>query len=57
MELNLDYMLQRMWDYLGLLRIYTKRRGQPPDLNDPIVLSTERHGLTVEAACKSISKE
>ena len=57
MELNLDYMLQRMWDYLGLLRIYTKRRGQTPDLNDPIVLSTERHGLTVEAACKSISKE
>jgi ribosome-interacting GTPase 1 len=57
MNLNLDYMLQRMWDYLGLIRIYTKRRGQQPDLNDPIVLSSERHGLTVDAACRGISKE
>lgn len=57
MSLNLDYLLQRMWDYMGLIRIYTKRRGQAPDLSDPIVLSTERHGLTVEAVCQSISKE
>jgi uncharacterized protein len=35
-------MLQKMWDYLGLIRIYTKRRGQQPDLNEPIVLSSER---------------
>jgi ribosome-interacting GTPase 1 len=42
MHLNIDEMLQRMWEYLGLLRIYTKRRGQPPDLTAPIVLSTER---------------
>ena len=42
MDLNLDFMLQKMWDYLGLIRIYTKRRGQQPDLNEPIVLSSER---------------
>eukprot|EP01038_Epipyxis_sp_PR26KG_P010170 gene10170-13682_t len=57
MNLNLEYLLQRMWDYMGLIRIYTKRRGQPPDLNEPMVLSAERHGMTVEAACTSISKE
>lgn len=57
MNLNLDYLLQRMWDYMGLIRIYTKRRGQAPDLTQPIVLSSERHGLTVEAVCSSISKE
>lgn len=57
MSLNLDYLLQRMWDYMGLIRIYTKRRGQAPDLSQPIVLSSERHGLTVEAVCKGISKE
>lgn len=57
MKLNIDYMLQKMWEYMGLLRIYTKRRGQAPDLTEPVVLSNERHGLTVEAACKSISKE
>ena len=32
MSLNIDYMLQKMWQYLGLIRIYTKRRGQAPDL-------------------------
>jgi ribosome-interacting GTPase 1 len=57
MHLNMDYLLQRMWDYMGLTRIYTKRRGQQPDLNEPIVLSTQRHGLTVEAVCTTISKE
>lgn len=57
MQLNLDEMLQRMWDYLGLIRIYTKKRGQQPDLSAPIVLSSERHGLTVGDACKSISKD
>ena len=30
LKLNIDVMLQTMWDYLGLIRIYTKRRGQPP---------------------------
>jgi ribosome-interacting GTPase 1 len=57
MSLNIDLMLQKMWEYLGLIRIYTKRRGQAPDLNEPIVLSSERNGTTVEAACKCISKE
>lgn len=56
-NLNLDYLLQRMWDYMGLIRIYTKRRGQAPDLAEPIVLSKSRHGYTVEAACNSISRE
>jgi len=56
MNLNLDYLLQKMWEYMGLIRIYTKRRAQPPDLTAPIVLSSERHGLTVEAASGSISK-
>lgn len=57
MNLNLDFMLQKMWEYMGLIRIYTKRRGQSPDLNDPIVLSLERNGLSVEAATESISRE
>jgi ribosome-interacting GTPase 1 len=57
MNLNLDYLLQKMWDYMGLIRIYTKRRGQAPDLNEPIVLSSVRHGLSVEAAAGTISKE
>ena len=57
MNLNIDYMLQRMWEYMGLLRIYTKRRGQPPDLSEPVVLSSQRNGFSVEAVCRSISSD
>ncbi len=27
MELNLDILLSRVWDYLSLIRVYTKKRG------------------------------
>mmetsp|Transcript_2093 Transcript_2093/g.3705 ORF Transcript_2093/g.3705 Transcript_2093/m.3705 type:complete len:408 (+) Transcript_2093:76-1299(+) len=57
MDLNIDFLLEKMWQYMGLIRIYTKKRGQPPDLADPIVLSGQRHGLDVEAAVTAISKE
>ena len=28
LKLNIEEMLQKMWEYLGLIRIYTKRRGR-----------------------------
>ena len=27
LKLNLDYLLVKIWDYLQLSRVYTKRRG------------------------------
>ena len=27
MKLNLDYMLEKLWDYLSLIQVYTKKRG------------------------------
>ncbi len=57
LNLNLDYMLSKMWEYMGLMRIYTKRKGQAPDLDEPVILSKTRHGLTVESVCHSISKD
>jgi small GTP-binding protein len=57
MKLNIEYMLQMIWDYMGLIRVYTKKRGEGPDLDEPIVLSSQRDGLTVGACCKGISKE
>ncbi|MGK3743407.1 MAG: small GTP-binding protein [Bacillariaceae sp.] len=29
-----DLIKQKMWEYLGLTRIYTKRKGSPPDLKE-----------------------
>lgn len=57
-QLNLDVLLARMWDYMGLIRIFTKRRGAPPDLEEPVVLSTQRPGgITVETATARVSRE
>ena len=43
---SLDYLIDRIWDELGLVKIYTKKRGAHPDLSDPICL---RRGATIEA--------
>ena len=55
-ELNLDRLVDRVWDYLSLTRIYTKKRGEPPDFAEPVVLTAGRFGITVEALCNQIHK-
>lgn len=54
MDLNTDALLELMWRMLDLCRIYTKKRGAPPDLAEPVVLTDGRGGRTVEALCKQI---
>lgn len=39
-QLNLDRLLARMWEEMGLVRVYTKPQGQQPDFTDPVVLSS-----------------
>jgi ribosome-interacting GTPase 1 len=50
MELGLDLLLEKVWDALGIVRVYTKRKGAQPDFVDPMILSEGRHGLTVASA-------
>eukprot|EP00904_Undaria_pinnatifida_P009410 jgi/Undpi1/559/HiC_scaffold_10.g04023.m1 len=57
MKLNLAALLAKMWAYMGLIRIFTKRRGHPPDFTDPVILSSERSGTNVKAATQHISRE
>lgn len=54
LEWNLDELLERMWEYLNLVRIYTKPRGQIPDYNAPVVM--RRGFTTVEDFCNRIHK-
>lgn len=42
---SLDYLIERIWDDLGLVRVYTKKRGAHPDLDDPVCM---RKGSTIE---------
>lgn len=46
---SLDYLIERIWADLGLVKVYTKKRGAHPDLTDPICLRT---GATIEVTLK-----
>lgn len=53
MKLNLDYLLDTLWDYLALIRVYTKKPGQSPEFDDGLIL---RKGVTVEHVCHGIHR-
>jgi len=56
-KLNLDGLLHAAWRYLGLVRVYTRKRGEKPDLDEPVVLTQARGGLTIKNACAQIHKD
>ncbi|KAK6090553.1 hypothetical protein P3W45_000276 [Vairimorpha bombi] len=53
-EWNIEELKEEIWDRLNLTRVYTKRKGDFPDLNNPVVL---RNGCTVFDLCRSIHKD
>ncbi|KAJ8084388.1 Ribosome-interacting GTPase 2 [Marasmius tenuissimus] len=53
MDLNLDYLVDRMWDALYIVKVFTKKRGAHPDLSDPVCM---RKGSTIEDVCDSIHR-
>jgi small GTP-binding protein len=55
-ELNLDRLVDKIWEYLSLTRIYTKKRGEAPDFTEPVVLTAGRYGITIESLCNQIHK-
>jgi ribosome-interacting GTPase 1 len=50
----INWFLEKMWEYLDLVRVYTKPKGQMPDYSSPIVLSREK--CSVEDFCMKIHK-
>lgn len=53
-EWNFDDLLEKMWAYLDLVRIYTKPKGQLPDYSSPVVLRSDK--CLVEDFCMAIHK-
>jgi len=51
---NLDELLEKIWEYLALIRIYTKPKGQIPDYKSPIVMRAANASL--EDFCNRIHK-
>ncbi|CAI0419101.1 unnamed protein product [Linum tenue] len=56
LRLNFDRLLAKMWEEMGLVRVYTKPQGQQPDFGDPVVLSVDRGGCSVEDFCNHIHR-
>lgn len=52
-QLNLDRLIEKIWRYLDLIRVYTKKKGEYPDLSEGTVL---RNGATVETICNKIHR-
>mmetsp|Transcript_117201 Transcript_117201/g.336226 ORF Transcript_117201/g.336226 Transcript_117201/m.336226 type:complete len:411 (+) Transcript_117201:119-1351(+) len=55
---NLDYLLERLWDEMEIVRVYTKRKGEFPDFKEPIVITPQRGNkqMTVENAVMLLHK-
>lgn len=51
---NFDDLLDKTWEYLNLVRIYTKPKGQLPDYNEPVVLRNGK--CTIEDFCNRLHK-
>ena len=51
---NLDELLERIWDKLDLMRIYTKPKGQVPDYEEPVILLRKKR--TVADFCNKIHR-
>ncbi|PNH05520.1 Developmentally regulated G-protein 2 [Tetrabaena socialis] len=69
LALNMDGLLERIWDMMALpivpflqpwteafhaVRVYTKKVGAKPDFAEPVVLTSDRGGTTLEALCRQI---
>ena len=52
-EWNLDELMEKIWEYLDLIRIYTKPKGQIPDYDAPVIIKS---GASITDFCNSLHK-
>lgn len=49
----MEYLVEAIWQYLRLVRVYTKKRGEAPSLSEPLIM---RQGATVADVCDGIHR-
>jgi ribosome-interacting GTPase 1 len=54
LEWNMDELIDRMWEYLDLIRIYTKPKGKDPDYQTPVII--QRQKSSIEDFCNKIHR-
>ena len=50
---NYDALLEKLWEYLMLVRLYTKPKGQIPDYDAPVII---KRNSSIAQFCESIHK-
>ncbi|KAJ9518526.1 hypothetical protein QJQ45_018563 [Haematococcus lacustris] len=50
-------VLASVADMVAVVRCYTKKVGAKPDFGDPVVMTQDRGGTTVEALCRQVEAE
>jgi ribosome-interacting GTPase 1 len=53
-EWNFDELYEKIWDYLDLIRIYTKPKGTIPNYDEPVIIP--RAQCTIESFCGRLHK-
>ena len=53
-EWNFDELLLKIWEYLDLIRIYTKPKGQIPDYEAPVIMPAKH--CSVNDFCLKLHK-
>ena len=51
---NFDELLEKIWTYCNMIRVYTKPKGAIPDYEEPVILSQKQR--TVGDLCDSLHK-
>ncbi|XP_063930812.1 developmentally-regulated GTP-binding protein 1-like [Zophobas morio] len=52
---NFDELLEKSWEYMNLVRVYTKPKGQLADFDAPVILKSEKR--TIENFCNSLHRD
>ena len=54
-EWNFEELLEKIWEYAKMIRIYTKPKGRIPDYNEPVILHAKNP--TMETFCDKMHKD
>jgi ribosome-interacting GTPase 1 len=53
LDLGIQDVVDRCWEELRLIRVYTKRKGNDPDFSEALIV---RHGSTIEDVCDQVHR-
>jgi small GTP-binding protein len=55
---NIDGLLEVIWDHLGLIRFYTKPKGEAPDFTEPVICKIQgKKQPTIETFCDRLHRQ